>query len=87
MKTKLLKTILMIGLWSALYSVIANSEQISRKYLALGQFDNSEVSLQTFNAASNIGYLNWFVIVLAIFSIGSIWFKRNKSVEQTPEQV
>ena len=77
----------MIGLWSALYSVIANSEQISRKYLALGQFDNSEVSLQTFNAASNIGYLNWFVIVLAIFSIGSIWFKRNKSVEQTPEQV
>lgn len=87
MKTKLLKTILMIGLWSALYSIIANSEQISRKYLALNQFDNSEASLQVFNAASNIGYLNWFVIVLAIYSIGSIWWKQNKSVEQSSEQV
>jgi len=81
MKNKILKTLLAIGAWSIPYNLIERTEQTSRKYLALGQMENSEANHQMFQIADNIDYINWFVAVLAIAYIITIW-KPKKAVEQ-----
>jgi hypothetical protein len=79
MKTKILKTLFVITLWSIPFGFITKTENITRKYLALGQFDNTEVSNQMFQMASHIGYVNSFVAVLAISALIAIW-KPKKTV-------
>jgi hypothetical protein len=81
MKSKILKTLFIFGLWSIPFGFINKAESITRKYLALGQFDNTEVSNQMFQMASHITYINSFIAVVAIFSLIAIW-KPKKAVEQ-----
>jgi hypothetical protein len=81
MKSKILKTLFVFGLWSIPFGLIEKTQSTASKYLALGQFDNTEVSYQTFQLASNIGYINSFIAVLAIASLIAIW-KPKKAVEQ-----
>ena len=81
MKNKILKTLFVFGLWSIPYSIISHGEQVARKYLALGQMENSEVNLQVYNAAQGLGYINYFTLVFAIAALVAIW-KPKKAVEQ-----
>jgi len=81
MKNKILKTLLVFGLWSIPFAFIDNAKQITRKYLALGQMENSEVNYQLFQMADNITYFNYFVAVVAIAALIAIW-KPKKAVEQ-----
>jgi hypothetical protein len=80
MKNKILKTLLVFGLWSIPYALIERSEQISRKYLALGQMENSEVNYRMFQIADAISYFNVIVAALAIACLIAIW--KQKLVEQ-----
>lgn len=80
MKNKILKTLFVFGLWSIPFAFIERTEQITRKYLALGQMENSEVNYQMFRVASNINYINSFVAVCAIAALVAIW-KPKKAVE------
>jgi hypothetical protein len=81
MKNKILKTLIVFGLWSIPFAFINKTETITRKYLALGQFDNTESSYQMFQIADNIGYINSFVAVLGIASLIAIWKPVKKTVE------
>lgn len=89
MKNKILKTLLVFGLWSIPFAFVEKTQSIASKYLALGQFDNTEVSYQMYQMASNIGYVNSFIAVMAISALIAIWkpkisfpWKIEKSVEQ-----
>jgi hypothetical protein len=81
MKSKILKTLFVFGLWSIPFAFINKTETITRKYLALGQFDNTESSYQMFQIADNIGYINSFVAVLGIAALIAIWKPAKKTVE------
>lgn len=81
MKNKILKTLLVFGLWSIPFALIERTEQVTRKYLALGQMQNSETVYQMYQVADNIDYINLFVSVFAIASLFAIW-KPKKTVEQ-----
>ena len=73
MKTKILKTLFVFGLWSIPYAFIERTSQITNKYLALGQMQNSETVYQMYKLSTNIDYINLFVAVLAICSLYTIW--------------
>lgn len=80
MKNKILKTLFVFGLWSIPFAFIERTEQVTRKYLALGQMVNSEANLQAFQMAGNITYINYFVAIVAIAALIAIW-KPKKAVE------
>lgn len=80
MKNKILKTLFVFGLWSIPFAFIERTEQVTRKYLALGQMVNSEANLQAFQMAHNITYINYFVAIVAIAALIAIW-KPKKAVE------
>ena len=62
MKTKIVKTILVLALWCIPIGILSKVQGISSKYLALSQFDNSELSFQLFQLASSN---NFAPVVLA----------------------
>lgn len=81
MKSKILKTLFIFGLWSIPIGMIDKTQSTASKYLALGQMENSEVNYQLFKMADNIHYFNYFAAVCAIPMIIAIW-RSKKPVEQ-----
>lgn len=73
MKNRILKTLFFIALWALPIMFINRATEVTQKYTALSQFDNTESSFQLFQATSNISYLNYFIIVCMVFHLASIW--------------
>jgi len=80
MKNKLIKSALAVGALLIPTYFVNQATEIASKYMALKQFDNTEVSFKMYQVASNLGYVNAFFYIAIAASLAYIW--KSKKIEK-----